>query len=238
MTINALFSGVTQVMLKKILTEQTEKFEREFLAMKQGYDELDQQSLLIRMELARLEQEAMELRGLNQQLKGNGPHQETKQYQPRVRTPVTVSARKKDKRLQVLRRLQDRFEQEVEKAQSATQDVAKALSAVQHDGKQCSLKEGIQELLESVKDQITPRDSQDWNEHQNADEVMGVIRKLATKTPRVCEMCGKTAAQLGVRRLQTCSACTIAPTYCGAECQRACWGAHKAECRAHRSEVD
>ncbi len=37
-----------------------------------------------------------------------------------------------------------------------------------------------------------------------------------------------------MRRLHECGACTLAPKYCGVECQRACWKAHKAECKANR----
>jgi hypothetical protein len=45
---------------------------------------------------------------------------------------------------------------------------------------------------------------------------------------RVCAHCGAAAAS---RPLPTCSKCGCA-RYCGAECQRAAWKAHKASCRA------
>jgi hypothetical protein len=54
------------------------------------------------------------------------------------------------------------------------------------------------------------------------------------KAPEVCYACGKTAAAQGRRRLLKCSACTIEPLYCSAECQRACWGDHRAKCLANR----
>jgi hypothetical protein len=44
----------------------------------------------------------------------------------------------------------------------------------------------------------------------------------------------KPAGEAGLKRLSRCSACTVAPCYCSSECQRACWPAHKAECKANR----
>jgi hypothetical protein len=49
-----------------------------------------------------------------------------------------------------------------------------------------------------------------------------------------CAGCGKNAAEAGVKRLMKCSACTIAPSYCGAACQSACWRGHKEECKGNR----
>jgi hypothetical protein len=49
-----------------------------------------------------------------------------------------------------------------------------------------------------------------------------------------CAGCGKTSSDCGLKQLLKCSACTIAPCYCGHECQKACWPAHKAECKANR----
>jgi hypothetical protein len=49
----------------------------------------------------------------------------------------------------------------------------------------------------------------------------------------VCMVCGKTAEAVG-KELMRCSACTIKPLYCGAECQRAAWKEHKAECKANK----
>ncbi len=54
------------------------------------------------------------------------------------------------------------------------------------------------------------------------------------KQAEACTACGKTAGELGLERLLRCGACTLRPWYCSAECQRACWGAHKAECKANR----
>jgi hypothetical protein len=48
-----------------------------------------------------------------------------------------------------------------------------------------------------------------------------------------CSVCDRTAADVGVKRLSFCSACTIAPRFCSTECQRAGWPAHKAECKAN-----
>jgi hypothetical protein len=49
-----------------------------------------------------------------------------------------------------------------------------------------------------------------------------------------CVACGKTSADVGVKALLRCSACSIAPLYCSVECQRACRKAHKAECKANK----
>jgi hypothetical protein len=51
-----------------------------------------------------------------------------------------------------------------------------------------------------------------------------------------CAACGKTPDDLGVGKLHRCSACTLAPRYCSAECQRACWSQHKAECKANKKK--
>jgi hypothetical protein len=54
------------------------------------------------------------------------------------------------------------------------------------------------------------------------------------KLAEACVVCCKSAAQLRQRRLSRCGACILAPTYCGEECQKAGWAAHKAECKANR----
>jgi hypothetical protein len=56
----------------------------------------------------------------------------------------------------------------------------------------------------------------------------------AQKMEEACTACGKTRAQQGMKPLLMCSACTIQPKYCSMECQKACWAAHKADCKAHR----
>ncbi len=40
------------------------------------------------------------------------------------------------------------------------------------------------------------------------------------KLAEACSSCGKTASEAGLARLLRCSACTIGPLYCGAECQK------------------
>jgi hypothetical protein len=57
------------------------------------------------------------------------------------------------------------------------------------------------------------------------------------KLAEACVACGKTAGGLGLSRLLRCSACTVAPLYCSSECQKACWKAHKAECKANRKHA-
>ncbi len=54
------------------------------------------------------------------------------------------------------------------------------------------------------------------------------------KRAEACVACGRSAEVLGLRRMLKCSACTIAPLYCCVQCQKACWGTHKAECKANR----
>jgi hypothetical protein len=61
-----------------------------------------------------------------------------------------------------------------------------------------------------------------------------VMRREENASMETCVCCGKTAVMVGLKRLERCSACTIAPTYCGVECQRACWRAHKDACKANR----
>jgi hypothetical protein len=64
------------------------------------------------------------------------------------------------------------------------------------------------------------------------DKVVEERERLRVTEP--CACCGKTAAMCGLQQLRSCSACTIGPKYCSVACQRASWGAHKAECKANR----
>jgi hypothetical protein len=72
------------------------------------------------------------------------------------------------------------------------------------------------------------------------DNMTAAVNRCATTCANddsdVCVACGKTAADVecGAGKLLRCSACTIAPKYCSVACQRACWKAHKAECKANR----
>jgi hypothetical protein len=61
-----------------------------------------------------------------------------------------------------------------------------------------------------------------------------IFHREKEKKAESCNACGKTAGDLGLARMLRCSACTLRPCYCSAECQRACWGAHKQECKANR----
>ncbi len=69
------------------------------------------------------------------------------------------------------------------------------------------------------------------SEAVNAAKAAAFLKQRAAALPRLpaagCARCGITAA--GKR----CGACGGA-AYCGAECQRAHWAAHKAACRAAR----
>jgi hypothetical protein len=72
--------------------------------------------------------------------------------------------------------------------------------------------------------------------NNTSDVVADVVAERAQqKLKETCQACGKTAAELGKNMLK-CSACTLAPFYCGSECQKAAWPAHKAECKANRKE--
>ncbi len=71
---------------------------------------------------------------------------------------------------------------------------------------------------------------------QSGARTPGSQRKRDGRVDEVCMACGKNAADVGVAKLLKCSGCTNAPRYCSAECQRACWGAHKAECKANKKK--
>jgi hypothetical protein len=72
------------------------------------------------------------------------------------------------------------------------------------------------------------------DEVKHSDVVAGVVCELEKqKLAEACSVCGKTAGELGIRMLK-CSACTIAPKYCSAKCQKADWTTHKTECRLHK----
>jgi hypothetical protein len=48
-----------------------------------------------------------------------------------------------------------------------------------------------------------------------------------------CAVCGKQAHDVGMKKLRKCGMCTLAPRYCGAECQKLAWPAHKKDCKAN-----
>jgi hypothetical protein len=58
-----------------------------------------------------------------------------------------------------------------------------------------------------------------------------LAERAKKKQLEACESCGRTAGELKVAALLRCSACTIAPRYCSAACQRAGWPAHKPLCK-------
>jgi hypothetical protein len=87
---------------------------------------------------------------------------------------------------------------------------------------EAKLREIMLDLSSRAEGCSTLRDRHGWTDSTNHDADMQ------------CVACGKSAAELGVKKLMRCSACTIAPCYCSAVCQRECWSAHKAECKANR----
>jgi hypothetical protein len=68
--------------------------------------------------------------------------------------------------------------------------------------------------------------------HHTSSDVCA--KDLGQHKCEVCATCSKTAADVGMKRLFKCSGCTVAPRYCTAECQKANWAAHKAECKVNR----
>jgi hypothetical protein len=77
---------------------------------------------------------------------------------------------------------------------------------------------------------MTDNKREEMRQHVLDEQEQMVAKKLA----EACSLCGKTAQELGLVRLLRCSACTIAPLYCSAECQRGAWERHKSECKASR----
>jgi hypothetical protein len=90
--------------------------------------------------------------------------------------------------------------------------------------------------IQSVQLHCLPLDS--LFKHTSYDAKVSQAR--ASSSPQkpacveACVMCGKTREQTGLKQLLKCSGCTIAPRYCGAECQKGHWKAHKAECKANK----
>jgi hypothetical protein len=58
--------------------------------------------------------------------------------------------------------------------------------------------------------------------------------RAVPKAKKLCVACGKLAAEMAGKKMLKCSGCTLEPHYCSTECQRLCWHAHKAECRANK----
>ena len=71
-------------------------------------------------------------------------------------------------------------------------------------------------------------------DHKNDVVARWVAEREEQKLGETCEACGKSARDLGKKVMLKCSACTLAPLYCGSECQKAAWPAHKAACKANR----
>jgi hypothetical protein len=78
---------------------------------------------------------------------------------------------------------------------------------------------GMNGFIQDVKTDVAAKQVHDRELEKQAD---------------ACVVCGRTAGELGLARMLRCSACTLKPSYCSVQCQRACWGAHKAECKANR----
>jgi hypothetical protein len=90
--------------------------------------------------------------------------------------------------------------------------------------------------------QITQQDVEFWQKYmrkrgqfmQTDVAAQKLEERDQEKMSEACIACGQTAEQLGLSRMLRCSACTVSPLYCSAECQKASWSAHKAECRANK----
>jgi hypothetical protein len=89
--------------------------------------------------------------------------------------------------------------------------------------------EVYEKLKKSVMERINAAGPEITEELAQARE----REKLAQK----CVGCGKTAADMGVQQLLKCSGCSMAPLYCGSQCQKAQWKEHKAECKANRKKA-
>jgi hypothetical protein len=132
-----------------------------------------------------------------------------------------------------------------------------AITCTQDDaGNQANISEttsGKQAKRTEAKTQIIPRHSMHepplpkgmngvaalshLSDSANASDVS--VERLAAsnqeKAAQKCTVCGKTAAESGLRKLMKCSGCTVAPPYCSSVCQKAHWSAHKLECKANRN---
>jgi hypothetical protein len=75
-----------------------------------------------------------------------------------------------------------------------------------------------------------PRSMRDFAENDRNDDNIGQNSNMVC----CCMGCGKTSVDMDGQTLHRCGACTVPTVYCSVECQRMCWNAHKAECRANR----
>jgi hypothetical protein len=105
-----------------------------------------------------------------------------------------------------------------------------------------------EQILSSLLQKMSPVARKHWDKYDEnlaihpvpiiehkRDVLKGVFEERAKeKLNERCSGCGKSAEMCGLKQLMRCSACTLLPGYCGAECQRACWAAHKKECKANR----
>ncbi len=90
------------------------------------------------------------------------------------------------------------------------------------------------------QDRISLLQVQEWvRELRMEHDITGEVAqsRQRDKLGQRCAGCGRTAGEMGVQQLLKCSVCTIAPMYCGTECQKAQWKTHKAECKANRKPV-
>jgi hypothetical protein len=76
----------------------------------------------------------------------------------------------------------------------------------------------------------------DVSPHRDRQDVIAQVAEpwLKEKSGQICVLCSKSAADVGLLQLSKCSACTLAPLYCGPGCQKMHWKVHKAECKANR----
>ncbi len=75
------------------------------------------------------------------------------------------------------------------------------------------------------------------NINNNNHGINSTPSTAARKESRACTACGKSQEELGGIRLLKCSACTLAPRYCSAACQKISWSTHKAECKTNKKAL-
>jgi hypothetical protein len=119
-------------------------------------------------------------------------------------------------------------DQVVSEANKALDAFRKCGESVMYEIEECEERE--REEAKTKKSEVLDSDSGDVVGEECDDTEHARQKRSSTS----CAACGKQAHEVGIKKLHRCDACTIAPRYCSAECQKAMWPTHKVECRAHR----